>query len=677
MSPEQARGRVVTKQTDIWAFGCVLFEMLTGHMAFSGDTVSDTIAKILKDEPDWTALSAGTPPVLRRLIQRLLQKDARRRYHDVGDIRFELDEVLTSPAPPAVVKSASRKGVALAAVAILISILIGLAAGMRLRTENPAVSWTGTLLGGPAIAFGPRASPDGKMLAFQALVEGNTQVGVMNPKSGNWTLLTHDKNAGILFNLGWSSDGTKIYFDRQDALPRGVFSIPALGGEPRLLIEDAGFHDALPDGSLIIHRVNSDRVVQFYRFKPDTGEPRALNAVMAASTFVIARVFPDGKAIVFFGKPADAASSVNSVARLYILDLNSNVPKPIGPELNPSSYLFGLAVNPLDNSVLVEVKNGDLHQILTIPPDGRNSGRVLLTLTGQTFYMDMSTDGSLYIDQVQRPQEAVRFGESAEIPETAAIVPESGLPVLELPDGRILLTAFFDGRSRLLAAKTGELVPFVDTEEETSGPVTFVGPGQVAFMLGKPPQQSIALVSIKDGRVLKRLRIASTGRIFSLSASSDGNTIFYSDAGSIWSIPAADGQARKLGPGDAVAFDSRHQDLVVQLNEKDAIRLGRMPAAGGTLQPIPINSEIRIANILGPNAVRADGQIVVQTAFKDSWFWGAAVLNPESGTLRRIPLRYDADLNFPSWNHKNQIISGAALMRASIWRFRPQVPAVQ
>src|SRR6185436_3944960 len=172
-------------------------------------------------------------------------------------------------------------------------------------TESPAVSWTGTLLGGPAIAMGPRASPDGKMLAFQALVDGITQVAVMNPKSGNWTLLTHDKNAGVLTNLGWSSDGTKIYFDRQDALPRGVFSIPALGGEPRQLIEDAGFHDALPDGSLIIHRVNSDRVRQFYRFKPDTGEPHALNAVMTPGSNVISRIFPDGKSIVFFGKPAD------------------------------------------------------------------------------------------------------------------------------------------------------------------------------------------------------------------------------------------------------------------------------------------------------------------------------------------------------------------------------------
>jgi serine/threonine-protein kinase len=93
MSPEQARGKVVDKRTDIWAFGCVLYEMLTGRVAFAGDTVSDTIGKILEREPDWTLLPAATPAALRRLMLRCLVKDPKQRLRDIGDVRLEIDAI--------------------------------------------------------------------------------------------------------------------------------------------------------------------------------------------------------------------------------------------------------------------------------------------------------------------------------------------------------------------------------------------------------------------------------------------------------------------------------------------------------------------------------------------------------------------------------------------------------
>ena len=93
MSPEQARGLAVDKRTDIWAFGCVLYEMLTSRHAFPGQTVSDTIAKILEREPDWSALPATTPASIRRLLLRCLVKDPRQRLRDMGDARIEIDGV--------------------------------------------------------------------------------------------------------------------------------------------------------------------------------------------------------------------------------------------------------------------------------------------------------------------------------------------------------------------------------------------------------------------------------------------------------------------------------------------------------------------------------------------------------------------------------------------------------
>ncbi len=99
MSPEQARGKVVDRRADIWAFGCVLYECLTGRRAFSGETVSDTIAKILERDPDFGPLPGGTPPRVRELLQRCLDKDPKRRLRDIGDARITLEEVLAARSP--------------------------------------------------------------------------------------------------------------------------------------------------------------------------------------------------------------------------------------------------------------------------------------------------------------------------------------------------------------------------------------------------------------------------------------------------------------------------------------------------------------------------------------------------------------------------------------------------
>ena len=97
MSPEQARGMTVDKRTDIWAFGCILFEVLTGTKAFHGETTSDCIAAVIDKEPDWSLLPVTTPNRLRELLRKCLTKEARRRLRDIGDARIDLEEVLTQP----------------------------------------------------------------------------------------------------------------------------------------------------------------------------------------------------------------------------------------------------------------------------------------------------------------------------------------------------------------------------------------------------------------------------------------------------------------------------------------------------------------------------------------------------------------------------------------------------
>jgi hypothetical protein len=121
MSPEQARGTSVDKQTDIWGFGTVFFEMLSGRRAFSGGTFPDTIARILEREPDWSALPTSTPGRIRDLLGRCLQKDQHRRLHDIADARIEIDEAQTAlrGRPPMIGLPALAAAVALAAASMI------------------------------------------------------------------------------------------------------------------------------------------------------------------------------------------------------------------------------------------------------------------------------------------------------------------------------------------------------------------------------------------------------------------------------------------------------------------------------------------------------------------------------------------------------------------------------
>ena len=125
MSPEQAKGRVVDKRSDVWAFGCVLFEMLTARRAFGGEDVTDTIAAIVRGEPEWGALPADTPPQIRLLLQRCLEKDRKARIPDIGVARFLMNETIAAPSRR---RAAHRRDrAARLAVAAVVGVAIGAA----------------------------------------------------------------------------------------------------------------------------------------------------------------------------------------------------------------------------------------------------------------------------------------------------------------------------------------------------------------------------------------------------------------------------------------------------------------------------------------------------------------------------------------------------------------------
>ena len=257
MSPEQARGETVDKRTDVWAFGCVLYEMLTGRAAFKGETISDTLVAVLDHQPEWTALPATTPEVVRRLVRRCLDKNPARRLRDIGDAASEIDDALQqrlqSPAlrdsstlapsaftdarPPRYSERRELRWPAiliwaagLAAVATLIAV-----GSDRFFTRPPVlqVPVLSRLTFEAGLQTEPSFSPDGRFVAFASNKSGNFDIWIQPVAGGNAVQVT--KHSAHDWQPDWSPDGSRILF-RSERDSGGLFVVSAFGGaEERLM----------------------------------------------------------------------------------------------------------------------------------------------------------------------------------------------------------------------------------------------------------------------------------------------------------------------------------------------------------------------------------------------------------------------------------------------------------
>jgi serine/threonine-protein kinase len=223
MAPEQARGAVVDKRADVWAFGVVLYEMLTGRPTFTGESVSDVVAAVLRGDPDWNALPPDTPSPVRRLLRRCLCKDRRKRLRDIGDALLEMDEAPEAPA----VQAAWRSPI-LWAIAGGLAVAMLVAAWFLLRPppaqiERPVSRWT-TVLPSPAVTD-VALSRDGRLMVYAAPVSGVESLTLRALDSQELRPLP---GTGAAIGPVFSPDGQWIAFYEGDRLAK----IAVAGGPP-------------------------------------------------------------------------------------------------------------------------------------------------------------------------------------------------------------------------------------------------------------------------------------------------------------------------------------------------------------------------------------------------------------------------------------------------------------
>ncbi|HMF78844.1 MAG TPA: protein kinase [Bryobacteraceae bacterium] len=232
MSPEQALGRDVDKRTDIWAFGCLLYELLTGKRAFAGETLQDTIASVLEGEPNWQALPAKTPAPVRELLRHCLQKDPARRLHNIEDARRTIEKAQ---------RGRNRWRVTAIAAAALAMLAIGAALWLRNVTHLPGRSQWVALTKLPDSVVQPALSPDGRMLAFirgDSTFFGMGQVYVKRLPDGQPVQLTHDSMHKM--SPVFSADGARIAYTTVDLqFNWDTWVVPTQGGEPRQFLRNA------------------------------------------------------------------------------------------------------------------------------------------------------------------------------------------------------------------------------------------------------------------------------------------------------------------------------------------------------------------------------------------------------------------------------------------------------
>ena len=380
MSPEQARGLAVDKRTDIWAFGCLLYEMLTGRRAFAEETVSDTIAAVLARDPDWDVLPASTSPELRRVLRRCLEKDWKRRLRDIGDAQFELKNAIESAAVTVDRRRPRpRLGIALTIGATALAIAVGTGLWPRLSSDDSAPATiapvTVPLTTYPGIERYPSFSPDGEHVAFawNGPQQNNWDIYVKAVDSAAEPLRLTTDPAVDRFP-SWSPEGREIAFARAGAM----FVVAPLGGTERKLGEfEASSTPAWsPDGKWIAAtaRGNRENPGGLFLISRQTSEYQRLTSKTIPAEDRWPSFSFDGKRLAF-ASCSDAGFSCD----VYVADLDGRgIPTQPFRRMTQQGLLISGLRWTADSRAVVYAGSGSLWRVL----DAKSAQPEAISLAG-------------------------------------------------------------------------------------------------------------------------------------------------------------------------------------------------------------------------------------------------------------------------------------------------------
>jgi Tol biopolymer transport system component len=550
MSPEQARCKRVDRRTDIWAFGCVLYEMLSGLPAFAGETTSDILACVIRSEPDWSSLPASVPSRLRELLRRCFQKDPKQRLQAIGEARVTIEEVLAGS--PEVTAFTARTDARLklrerlawfTAVALLMIVALLLAIGYFSRTPKPAqpiLSQIGPPENTKFVLAGlsagpPVVSPDGNWLAFAARSADGRQVLWVRSLDGT-TEQALAGTEGATFPF-WSSDSRSLAFFANGKLNR----IDASGG-PLLALCDAvsGRGGSWgPDDTVLLALLSGP----ILRVPASGGTPQPVTKLTGSLNQFSHRwpqFLPDGRHFLFLGQATSSGDST-----IYVGSLDGGEPKVLlRNESNamyaPPGYLLFLR----QETLLAQPFNANKLQLAGEAAPLAGHGGVDSTMAKGNF--SVSENGILvYANGTMSDARLLWFDRSGkQLAETAG-VDLYGFPRIS-PDGRKLAV------SKLSAASSSGIWIF-DLNRNTSSRLTFLA-GKDAMPVWSPDGKFIAFASNQganrhidqqaaDGSGTATPLVAAQGDEILPSWSSDGRYLLFqshsNQGNSPWEIWAA------------------------------------------------------------------------------------------------------------------------------------------
>ncbi len=318
MSPEQARGRPVDKRSDIWSFGCVLYECLSGHRPFQGDTATDLIAKILERDPDWSTLPPNTPATVQLLLRRCLVKDRNRRLRDIGDARIEIENAIADPTSSSLRlattaadeagrgrggRRARRNALPWLVAAVTVMALVSSFLIPRDRAnphERPLARLTIPVSGASPRSWQLAISPDGRYVVYRAdPIDGVMRLH-LRPMDEFGERTLGGTEGGYAPFIAPDGDGIGFFTDRD------LRVVSASGGSSQRVCEAFGFTTGAwgPDGTIIFStgRSGDNALPGLSRVRATGGIPEILTTIDPAKNeraHVSPEFLPDGKHVLF------------------------------------------------------------------------------------------------------------------------------------------------------------------------------------------------------------------------------------------------------------------------------------------------------------------------------------------------------------------------------------------